>query len=163
MVNALALRDTQIGTAETFLLLQLFQPCAVWHKRKGRRWQGCKCAKRNKGWVAENVVKAQGGGPAKSGRWSKIIFCTMGLRLLKFGTSFPPKPAVGRVGMGREGKKILNKMGKGRGRRVERRERCDQVRKQGNKTTVPRSREWECGRETEDSLWQRRRERQKRH
>lgn len=64
--------------------------------------------------------------------------------------------------MGREGKKILKKTGEKRGRRAERlkrRESCDQGRKQGEKNTIPRRREWEYGRETEDLLWQRKKER----
>lgn len=47
----------------------------------------------------------------------------MSLQLLKFGTGFAPKSVAGRLWMGREGKKILNKTGKARGRRVERLER----------------------------------------
>lgn len=78
--------------------------------------------------------------------WCGIIFCTMGLWLLEFSTEFAAKHGSAECGEwgGREGKKILGKTVEKRERRaewLERRERCDQGRKQGKKNTAPRRRE----------------------
>jgi len=78
VVNALVPQDTEIGAAETFLLLQLFQLCTVWQKRKVRKQQGYNRAMMNSRCMAKNVVEAQGGGTEKSGHWCEVIFCTMG-------------------------------------------------------------------------------------